>query len=148
MVAYWRRVVGMAPARRRLLPVYWPRLHLPWALLDQVDLFQVVKDLLHRGPPLRVALEAREDQLGHQDGGFRRVLVPQPRVNELLDLRLLGEQGHGPLHQVVGARGPVVVECLEAGQQLQQNHPEPVDIALYVQMPCSETSRHYLMTYP
>ncbi|WVZ92600.1 hypothetical protein U9M48_038649 [Paspalum notatum var. saurae] len=98
------------------------------------DGLQGLERLPHSGPGLWVLAQAF---VRHHSGPFRpsdRVLALHGRVHDPVELVGLLEVGPSPIHQALLPGPPSPIDGPTARQELQQHHPEAVDVALGGQM--------------
>uniref|UniRef100_J3MC56 Uncharacterized protein n=1 Tax=Oryza brachyantha TaxID=4533 RepID=J3MC56_ORYBR len=130
-----RRLVvpGAAPRRRRIVSGgagdrEHERAH-GHVVVDGEQRLERVHDVAHAGPRLGHGLQALVRHLRRRVRGAHRVLRVQARVHDAVQLVGSPKVGPRPVHQVLLAAAPPLVDGPPPGEQLQQHHAEAVHVA-------------------
>jgi hypothetical protein len=96
--------------------------------------FEILHHLAHQRPVLGILCEAIPGQLGHLLCTFHGDASTKFGIHKAVESLLLFEKGVRPFHQVVLPNWPALVHRPPACHELQQHHPEAINIALGCQV--------------
>lgn len=140
------RTLAMTMAETAVAPTFPVRFTRPRTSLFVVgagghDGFERLQHFSHVRPVLRLRLDTSRHQPSRCDDCFAREPALQPLVHDADHLPAIAEHRLDPLDQAVLPARPVQVQRPLSRHHLQQHHPEPVDIAFHIQMPCTSAIR-------